>query len=288
VSHDPAHARAVGLLLLAALLWSFGGLLVKWIDWPPLAIAGGRALIAAAFLALTQRGLRFTWSATQLGAALAYALCTLGFVVATKLTTAANAILLQYTAPIWVALFAASLLGERASRSDWVAIGTAFAGMALFFADSLGPGRLAGNLVGIGAGISFAVMTLLMRKQKAGSVTESIILGNLIAGLIGLPFVLEAPSPGASGWGALAALGVVQLGVSYALYARAIKHVTALEAVLIPVVEPIMNPLWVLLFLGEAPGPLAICGGLLVLAAVVWRAAHSIRRAALVGGAPAD
>jgi drug/metabolite transporter (DMT)-like permease len=272
-----AHTRAIGQLLLAAFGWSIGGLLIKWIEWPPLAVASGRGLIAALFLIVIQRGLRFTWSPVQLGAALAYALTTLAFVSATKLTTAANAILLQYTAPVWVALLGASLLNERARRADWIAIGVTFSGMALFFADSLQLKGLFGNLAGVLSGICFAVMAILMRKQKGGSVSESIILGNLIAAVIGLPFLLQAAPLDSSGWVALGVLGVVQLGLPYLLYARAIHHVTALEAVLIPVIEPILNPVWVLLFLGEKPGVLSLCGGLLVLAAVTWRAANSIK-----------
>lgn len=277
MTSNPAHTRAVGQLLLAAFCWSIGGLLIKWIAWPPLAVAGGRGLLAALVLALFQRSLRFTWSPVQLGAALAYALTTLTFVTATKFTTAANAILLQYTAPVWVALLGASLLNERATRTDWIAIGVTFAGMALFFADSLQLSGLFGNFVGALSGICFAVMAMLMRKQKGGSVSESIILGNLIAAGIGLPFMLQAAPLDSSGWIALAVLGVVQLGLPYMLYARAIHHVTALEAVLIPVIEPILNPVWVMLFLGERPGPLSLCGGVLVLAAVIWRATNSIK-----------
>jgi drug/metabolite transporter (DMT)-like permease len=274
---DPAHTRAVGQLLLAALCWSLGGLLIKWIAWPPLAVAGGRGFIAAAFLLLTQRALKFTWSPVQLGAAIAYAVVTISFVLATKLTTAANAILLQYTAPVWVALLSAPLLRERVTRADWAAIGIAFVGMALFFADSLQVAGLLGNAVAAFSGISYAVMAVLMRKQKAGSATESIILGNLIAGVVGLPFMLQAGPLDISGWTALLLLGVVQLGIGYALYARAIRHVTALELVLIPVIEPILNPVWVMLFIGERPGMLSLCGGVLVLVAVTWRAVHSIR-----------
>jgi len=281
MARDAAHPRAVAELLAAALCWSAGGLLIKWIPWPPLAVASGRGLLAALVLALATRGLRFTWTRVQVGAAVAYALCTIGFVVATKLTTAANAILLQYTAPIWIALFGASVLGERTTRSDWWAVGVTLAGMLLFFADSLRWSGVLGNVIGVASGISFAAMTLLMRKQKQGSVTESIILGNLIAGATGLFWLVEAPGLNASGWVALLALGVIQLGLSYMLYARAIKHVTALEAVLIPVIEPILNPVWVMLFVGERPGPLSLCGGLLVLGAVTWRAANSIRAARL-------
>src|SRR5215472_13616757 len=201
MSHPPPHARAVAELLLAALCWSLGGLLIKWIPWPALAVASGRGLLAALFLVLTTRGLRFTWTPVQLAAALSYALCTITFVLATKLTTAANAVLLQYTAPVWVALFAASFLGERAMRSDWVAVGLTLSGMTLFFADQLRWAGTLGNLVGVASGVFYAAMALLMRKQKQSSVTESIILGNLIAGAVGLFWVIEAPPLRASGWG---------------------------------------------------------------------------------------
>lgn len=280
MARDPVHARAVGLLLCTALCWSLGGILIKWIAWPPLAIAGARGFLAALFLVVVQRRLRFTLSSVQLGAAVAYALCTFAFVVATKLTTAANAILLQYTAPVWVALAGAWFLGERTTRLDWVAIVIAFIGMGLFFADGLRADSLLGIGVGLLAGLGYAAMTLLMRKQKDSSVTESIILGNLIAGAIGLPFMIAAPALPTSGWLPIMALGFVQLGLGYAIYSRAIKHVTALEAVIIPVIEPILNPLWVMLFIGEKPGGLALLGGLLVLLAVTWRAVHSIRQPA--------
>ena len=116
---DPAHRKAVGLLLLAALGWSLAGVMFKLVDWPPLAAAGGRGLISAVFLlAVGGRNLRFTWSPLQLGTAFVYAGCTVLFAIANKLTTAANAILLQYTAPVWIALFGAWVLNERATRAD--------------------------------------------------------------------------------------------------------------------------------------------------------------------------
>jgi drug/metabolite transporter (DMT)-like permease len=133
-------------------------------------------------------------------------------------------------------------------------------------------------LVATACGFGFGLMTILLRKQKDGSPIESIILGNLFCGLIGLPALLSAPALPASGWAALVALGVVQLGISYLLYSRAIKHVTALEAVLIPVLEPVLNPVWVMLAVGERPSPLALLGGAIVLGAVTTRAIVSIRR----------
>ncbi len=274
---DAAHTRAVGLLVMAALCWSLGGLLIKTVTWPPLAVAGGRGGIAALFLLATNRGLRFDFSRAQVIGAVGYAACTVTFCTATKLTSAANAILLQYTAPVWIALFGAWFLGERATRADWITIAAVLGGMTLFFADSLELSAVLGNSIAVLSGVCFAGMTIALRKQKDSSPVESIILGNGLALLVGLPWIVRAPTLGAAGWGALTTLGVVQLGVSYWLYARAIKHVTALEAVLIPVIEPILNPVWVLIMMGERPTRLALVGGAIVLGAVMWRAISSIR-----------
>jgi drug/metabolite transporter (DMT)-like permease len=272
-----AHTRSVLLLIATALCWSLGGLLIKSVDWPPLAVAGGRGLIAALFLLATNRGLRFHFSRVQVLGALGYAACTVTFCAATKLTTAANAILLQYTAPVWVALFGAWFLGERTTRADWFTIAAVLAGMALFFADNLELANLLGNTLAVLSGLSFAGMTIALRRQKDTSASESIILGNLLAFAIGLPWIVGAPALTPGGWLALGLLGTVQLGVAYWLYARAIKHVTALEAVLIPVIEPILNPLWVLLATGEKPSRLALVGGVIVLTAITLRAVASVR-----------
>lgn len=274
---SPAHTRAVGQLVAAALCWSLGGLLIKSVGWPGLAVSGGRGLVAALFLVATHRGLRFRLDGPQLLGAAGFAACTITFCVATKLTTAANAILLQYTAPVWIALFGAWFLGEKATRLDWLIIAVVLGGMALFFADSLDFAHKAGNAVAALSGVCFAGMTIALRRQKDGSPVESIILGNLLAFLVGLPWILRAPALAPAGWVSLLLLGIVQLGVSYWLYARAIRHVTALEAVLIPVLEPLLNPLWVLLAVGEKPTPLSLAGGAVVLAAVSFRAVESIR-----------
>jgi drug/metabolite transporter (DMT)-like permease len=275
---DPAHTKSVGLLLAGALCWSLAGVLFKHVEWPGLAAGGGRGLIAALFLlAVSWRSLRFTWSPLQLAAAAAYAACTILFTLANKLTTAANAILLQYTAPVWIALLGAWFLGERATRADWLTIAAVFGGLALFFYEGLQLNSITGLLVAVASGVAFAVMTLLMRKQKDTSAIESIILGNLIGFAIGLPALWSAPPLPATGWIALLLLGVVQLGLAYFFYAKAIKHVTALEAVLIPVLEPLLNPLWVLLAVGEKPSAYALAGGAVVLAAVTLRAIAGLR-----------
>lgn len=262
--------KAIMSLLLAAVLWSFGGLFIKMVELNPLAIAGARSTIAALVMLLYLRKPRLTWSVTQLGGAVAYALTVILFVIANKTTTAANAILLQYTSPIYVALLSYWFLGEQISKYDWAATATVIAGVILFFVDDISARGLLGNTVAVGSGISMAAMVLLLRKQKEGSPLESVLLGNILTGIIGLPFILaELPAP--KDCVGLVLLGVVQLGIPYILYAFAIKHVTALEAILIPVIEPILNPVWVLLWTGEVPGPWSLVGGALVIITVTAR-----------------
>ena len=265
------------LLLLAALCWSLGGVLIKSIDWPPMAIAGGRSAIAIPLMLLLVGRPKFTFSVAQIGGAIGYALTVVLFVFATRMTTAANAIFLQYTAPIYVALIGRWYLGERASKIDWLVIAVALVGIALFFLDRLTTAGFWGNIVALGSGVAFAAVALFLRKEKAGSPVAAIILGNCLVALAGLPFMFQH-SLGREGAWRLLLLGTVQLGLPYVLYATAIKSVTALEATLIPLLEPVLNPLWVMLALGEEPGPWAILGGLLVLGAVLGRGALMLRR----------
>jgi drug/metabolite transporter (DMT)-like permease len=193
------------------------------------------------------------------------------------MTTAANAIFLQYTAPIYVALIGRWYLGEHASRIDWLVIAVALIGIALFFMDRLTASGWWGNVIALGSGLAFASLALFLRKEKAGSPIASIVLGNVIVALASLPFILQAPSLGTGGLWRLVLLGAIQLGLPYVFYATAIKQVTALEATLIPLLEPVLNPLWVMLALGEKPGPWAILGGLLVLGAVLGRSLVMMR-----------
>lgn len=278
---NPSNQRYRGILFLigSASLWSIGGLLIKSVSWHPLAIAGMRSLIAALLMLMYRRKFEFNWSPVQIWGAVAYTATVIAFVAATKLTTAANAILIQYSAPIFVALFAHWFLGEKTSKLDWLTIGVTLSAMALFFMDDISVGNFWGNMIALFSGISFAAVTLLSRKQKDGSPLESFFLGNIVTALVGLPFMLQsAPNP--SGWISLILLGVVQLGISYILYAEAIKHVTALEGILIPVIEPILNPIWVFLFLHEAPGKWAMVGGAIVLISVTFRCVLAIRPSA--------
>lgn len=235
-----------------------------------MAKAGARSAIAAAIMWAWMGKPKLTWSWTQIGAALAYFGTVSLFVIANDRTTAANAIFLQYTAPIYVALLGGWFLGEKTRRIDWVCIALALFGVALFFRDDFSTRGLVGILVALASGVSFAMMVMLLRKQKDASPESSLLLGNLLTAVIGLPFGLGHELTG-SQWTILAILGAVQLGIPYILYSIAIKRVTALEAILIPMLEPILNPIWVALARGEVPGPWSLAGGGLVLGAVLIR-----------------
>jgi drug/metabolite transporter (DMT)-like permease len=267
-----SHKQALWFLVMAAVFWSLGGILIKSISWSPIAISGARSAFAILILMAVIRRPRFIWTGAQWGSALGYAGTVILFVAATKMTTAANAILLQYTAPIWVALLSAWFLGEPTRKIDWMVIVVVLAGMSLFFMDQLSDSHFLGNLIAVGSGIAFATMVLCMRKQKGQSTQESVLLGNILTVLIALPFMLSGDAPSTlQPWILIAVLGIFQLGLSYALYAVAIRHVTALEGILVPMIEPVLNPIWVILFYGEVPTPLALLGGLIVFAAIGTR-----------------
>ncbi len=282
------NERTKGILLLlgAALCWSLGGLLIKMVDLEPLGLAGARSGIAAVLIFLYLR--RFSGPASPSGGsnlpllrrlraqrnvllgALAYAGTVIFFVIATKQTTAANAILLQYTAPIWVALLSPLLLREPTSRIDWLAVIVTFCGMALFFVDDVTATARMGDLIAIIAGVFFALCIMALRKGRDGSGMRMVLYGNLLAALICSPFLIGDSLP-TEDILPLLTLGLGQLGLGYILFTQGIARVTAVEGALIPVAEPMLNPLWVALAIGEIPSVWSVVGGLIVLAAVTGR-----------------
>jgi drug/metabolite transporter (DMT)-like permease len=282
---DAGRGRAVVTLLVVGLLWSTAGALIKYVVWPPMAIWGLRSGIAAGALIGLYRPSWRGITATEWASALALALTTALFVLANKWTTAANAILIQYSAPAWAALLGALLLGERATRIDWITIGLALCGVALFFFGKLAFDHLAGNAVALAAGVAFATNVVLLRKIARapdgvhGSALRAMILGHVIAAVIGLPFAAVAPAMPVSGWVAMVVLGVLQQTVPTVLYAWAIKRVTAVEGLLIPIVEPVLSPVWVWLAFGERPGQWALFGGAIVIGAITLRGLAPTRRA---------
>ncbi len=257
-------------MALTALLWSTGGVLIKSVNWNALAIAGMRSVFALPILLVVVRRKDFTFSKVQIAGAVCYCITLTCYVLAMVKTTAANAVLLQYSAPVYVALFGGWLLKEKVARLDWVIIAITLGGMILFFLDDLSGQKMLGNIFGVLSGIFFAAMFLFMRLQKNGSPIGSVFLGNILVGLIMLPFMFKS-MPDSQSWLCLLIAGVIQVGLAYAIYSIAIKHVTALEAVMITMLEPILNPLWVGIFKGEIPDRWAIAGGIVVISAVVTR-----------------
>ena len=258
--------------MTVGLLWSTGGILIKSISWPPLAIAGMRSGIAGLTILLYLKKPKFTWSKFQIGAALSYGSTVTFFVLANKLTTAGNAILLQYTAPIYVIILSYFILRERSSIIDWLAISGMLAGLIMFFFDELTLSGFWGNIFAIFAGISFALFTVLLRKQKNASPMESVLLGNIITFLVCLPTIVGTNISDAPSWCLMILLGIFQLGIPYILFSIVIKYVTALDAIIYPIIEPIANPVLVYFIIGESLGHYALWGGAMVLGSVVIRA----------------
>jgi drug/metabolite transporter (DMT)-like permease len=276
----PEHRRGLLAVLAAAVLWSTGGLFIKWVDVDALAITMWRSLLAGATLAIVLRPpMVWPWRARPLlwGLAISYALMLLLFVTATRLTTAANAIFLQYTAPFYVLILSRLFLTERATRLDLVALVAAFGGMALFFVGRLEARDTQGNICAVASGVFFAIFLILLRVPSANPINrpQSMILGNalLFFGLLPVNAFRGAdaftPSPGDAA--ALVFLGVVQIGLAYAVLTYGIHHVQALEMSLIGMLEPVLNPVWVFIFLGETPGWWAVAGGAVIIAAVGGR-----------------
>jgi drug/metabolite transporter (DMT)-like permease len=280
MNSSETRRQAILFLVLTAILWSSSGLLVKIISWQPLSILSGRSILSTAvFWIFLKCPTRFRWTRLQVVGAFGYVGAQLFFIMATKLTTAANAIFLQYTLPIYIVLFGYWFLNERPQRADWISLAVIFTGLFLFFGDDLNFDGFSGNILAIVSGMSMAVLMLCMRKQKNGTPANTILLGNIIGIVIGLPFLLQE-SFSLPNISIISYLGIFQIGLSFVLYSIAIKQVQALESSLILTLEPILNPLWVFLVIGETPGKLALIGGMFVIGAVTVRAVVSARETA--------
>lgn len=297
-----SHRKAIYCMALAAVFFSTSGLLIKVISVAHLPLLGVRGAVAALTIALfmarpflpsrrdpstgshtrhSKPQLNFHWSLPQLGGAVALVGAQAFFIIAARETTAANAIFIQYTAPVFVAFFGIHYLREAVSKLDWLALAAIVVGLLCFYSDGLSAGGAVGNFFALLAGLTFAWFLLFMRKQKDSSTIETVLLGNVLAALLGLPFLFgAAPTP--ADWAGMLFLGVFQIGLPSILIALAIKELTAVGAVLIQTLEPVLNPVWVLLFIGEMPTPLALLGGAIVIGAVTFRSVltNRLRRVA--------
>jgi len=275
--------KSAGILAMAAtaFLWSIAGLFIKVIDWNPIAIAGMRSFVASIVILIYIKRPVIHFSFPQIAAAVANAATMLLFVSANKTTTAANAIILQYIAPVSTAFIGAFLLKERTRIEHYAAIPVVAAGMIVMFFDELGGGRLFGNILAVMSAVTFGFYFVFMRMQKDGSPLESILLSHwLTAGIcIIISLFLPVPHVAAKSLVAIAVLGIVQVGISSVLFSFAIKRISAVSAILIAVIEPVFNPIWVFFAIGEAPGAYALAGGgIIVLAVTIASIINAHRR----------
>ena len=266
-------------LAIAALLFSTGGAAIKMSVLSSWQVACMRSGIATLVLALAWPLGRRAWTHRTWLVAIAYAACVVSFVSATKLTTAANAIYIQSTAPLWILLVAPVVLKEHIRRHDFVIVAMIAGGLAAFFVaadapQASAPNPLLGNSLAVISGLAYAGMLVGFRwiQMPGRGQTDPatvIVAGNLIAALTCAPFAWPLPSMGVVDWSVVGFLGIVQIGIAYVLVTRGVKHVAAFEASLILLLEPALNPVWTWLTLGEVPSAFAILGGLIILSATI-------------------
>lgn len=261
-------------VLAAALLWSTGGLFIKVVTLSGLELSFGRSLLAAITVAIFTRREGFGLNRVTAVASLLYAALLLLFVLATKETTAANAIFLQYTAPVYLLIFEPLFYKEKFRSRDLIVVIACVVGMSLFFVGKLRPQDVTGNLLALGSGFCFACYFLLLRHTKARAVNRasSVIYGNLLLVIIAAPAALKVlPHISKFDAAGIAYLGVVQIGIAYTLFTLAMaRGVRSLDAGIVGYVEPVLNPIWVFLAIGERPTSWAILGGAIIVAAVIF------------------
>ncbi len=242
---------------------------MKITNCPADALTGWRCFFCLVLFVLFYRKEKLlTFSKAQWAGAIAYFLMAYFYIAATQLTTAANAILLQYTAPVYVALLSIWLLKEKVKKKDWFVIAAVFLGMILFFVDKAGIGNMLGNVLGVLSGISFATFIVCTRMQKNAHPAGSIFLGNVIALVVCLPSMIVTPLTEDAIFGGMY-LGLIYGGLSYIIYSACIRYVSALSAILIATIEPVLNPVWVFFLVGETPSSYAILGGGIVVVSIL-------------------
>lgn len=269
--------KAMLMMAICACMWSIGGIFIKLVSWSPFLIAGGRsvfaALVIAAFMYIAK--IKVNVCKYSIGAGICLTGVLTCFVAANKLTTAANAIVLQYTAPIFILVISILFLHHKVQKKEVFTVLVTMIGIIFFFFDELSPGNIAGNLLAILAGLFLAVMFMLI--GFGGGEDDSIrlsgiLMGHILTAIVGIPIGISmTASYLPSEFICIIILGVIQLGIPYVLYALASRDCSPLACSLIGMLEPILNPVWVLIFDGETPGFYALIGGIIVIAAVtVW------------------
>lgn len=274
-SASKAKKNAMLLMVICAVLWSSGGILIKLISWSPLLIAGARSMIAAVVLSIymIHQKVSINICRYSIGAGIGLCGCCTFFVVANKFTTAANAIVLQYTAPIFILLMTAFILKEKLHKREIIVVTITMAGIVLFFFDQLSPGNIVGNLFAILAGIFLALMFVMVGQGGDNDSIRmtGILLAHCLSAVINIPIgIIGTASVASIEILYIIILGIFQLGIPYVLYAIASKDCSPLACSLIGMLEPLLNPVWVAIFVREIPGMFALSGAVIIVGIVTW------------------
>ncbi len=261
-------------MLICATLWSVAGIFMKLLPWNGFAVAGLRSLIAGLTIAvyILLRGMHIIINRRTVITGIFTACVYTCFAVANKLTTAANAIVLQFTSPVFIVIFSALILKKRIRRNDALVVSFTLIGIALFFFDQLQPGYILGNFVAIAAGMFMAGMFIAVGELEREQRFSGILIGQSLTFLVGLPFIIAtSPEFTLTATASILILGVLQLGISYVLYVESSQYCPPLACSLLGAAEPLLNPVWVLIFDGERPGIFALIGGVIVVASItLW------------------
>ncbi len=282
--------RPVYYVLIAVLLWSTGGVFIKLTALDAYELTFYRSLLAAVTVLLLSRRVNLRLNGFVLLCSVIYAALLFLFVWATKHTTAANAIFLQYTAPIYILILGPFVIGERFHWADVITVVLCIAGMSMFFIGRLDTAGLYGNIAALGSGIFLGLYIMLLRHPRAAGPKDpepedsgkkgsdpviTVIYGNLILAVLTAPWGVAAlPSLGAADAFYAGFLGIVQIGIAYVLFIKGVTGGTRpLDASIIGFIEPILNPVWVFLFYFERPSNWAVLGGVIIIFTV---AGHTI------------
>jgi len=276
VSKIPHHRKGLFLISLTAFLWSTSGLFIKILTVNAFVISFYRSLIAAlTLLVITyakDKRVKFEFDALTILASVFYSGILIFFVLANKMTTSANAIFLQFTAPIYLLFLEPLFLKIKFRPRDLITIIICIAGMALFFSEKLEAGGIYGNIIAVTAGICFALFSLFVKwKRNLGSDNTiiSVIFGNFLVAIISLPIVYSELAITTSQFLILLYMGIVQIGISYFIFNIGIKYVSATESMIIGMLEAVFNPIWVFFGVGEVPSIPAIAGGIIIFSAII-------------------
>ena len=275
----PAHKKGLIYISLAALLWSSGGLFIKILTLDAFQISFYRSAIAAVTIIViskvNKKKLNYEFDIISVLCSLCYALVLIMFVVAAKLTKVANAIFLQFTAPIYLLILEPVFLKTKFEKKNLIALIFCFTGMVLFFFGKLELSGIQGNLIAIGSGISFALFTLFLKWKKQIHKTEDtmiyIVVGNILVCIFCLPFMFNNLTLDLTQFLILLYMGIFQIGISYIIFNEGVKYISATESMIIAMLEAILSPIWVFLGVGEVPSGYAIAGSLIILITIVWR-----------------